>query len=223
MRPRLAALLEIPDLISLANAALGLAAVLAVASGLPDTAARLVLLAVVADGLDGFVARRTTSSDLGVELDSLADVVSFGVAPVAIMHAAARPAGPLIASIPAVFLLAALVRLAAYNVDDADTHGFTGAPSTLAGAVVAAFYLADIPSWIDTDPALFFVALSLALAYLMLIDIRYPQLTSRDALAMGAVIVGAVLVPGLFNSALLYFVLIGLLGFLVFAPKAYWN
>lgn len=223
MRPRLVGLLELPDFISLINAGLGLGAIIAVVSGLPDTAARLVLLAVVADGLDGFVARRTTCSEVGVELDSLADVVSFGVAPAVLIYWIARPAGLLLSLVPLVFVLAAIVRLAAYNVEDADTGGFTGAPSTLAGAIVAAFYLAGVHTWVGAEPALFFAALSVALAYLMLVDVRYPELRNRDALAMGAVIVGAVLIPGLFDSALVYFVLLGLLGFLVFAPRAYWN
>lgn len=223
MRPRLVALLEPPDIITLINAALGVGAVIAVAYGDTVNAARLILLAVVADGLDGFVARRTTASEVGVQLDSLADVVSFGVAPAILVHAVARGAGLLVSLVPVVFVLAAIVRLAAYNVRDADSGGFTGAPSTLAGALVAAFYLAGAHRFLGTNQVAFYIALTIVLSYLMLVDVRYPELRNRDAVAMGAVIVGAVIVPGVFDSALVYVVLASLLGFLVFAPRAYWN
>ncbi|MDY7082300.1 MAG: CDP-alcohol phosphatidyltransferase family protein, partial [Halobacteria archaeon] len=193
MRPRLLSLLRIPDFVSLLNAGLGFGAVavlIGVGGGIepdPSLAARLVLLAAVADGLDGFVARRVESSEIGVELDSLGDVVSFGVAPAFLVHYVVRETNFLLSFVPVVFVLAAIVRLAAYNVDGCDSSGFTGVPSTLAGSTVAIFHLAGVVP--DAFVVEFYLALTLVLALLMLTDISYPELKARDALVMGAVIV----------------------------------
>jgi CDP-diacylglycerol---serine O-phosphatidyltransferase len=107
----------------------------------------LIFLAMVFDGLDGYVARLTrTSSDFGAELDSLSDVVSFGVAPgfllvkmcpqFTILHDQA------VWIIAAAYAACAALRLARFNVEtsDDDEHlHFSGLPSPAAAAVIAGF------------------------------------------------------------------------------------
>ncbi len=84
--------IKLPDLFSILNALFGFSAILFVISGTNITekalknASILILLAVVADGLDGMVARNVESSPLGKYLDSLADMLSFGVAPAIIIY-----------------------------------------------------------------------------------------------------------------------------------------
>ncbi|MGB4845834.1 MAG: CDP-alcohol phosphatidyltransferase family protein [Ferruginibacter sp.] len=109
-------------------------------------------LAAVVDFLDGFVARLfKASSEMGKQLDSLADVVSFGVAPAMILYqflrmSIAQQEDGLNASIvwlvPAFILAAAGAwRLAKFNLDDSQSFGFKGVPIPAVGLVVASLPL----------------------------------------------------------------------------------
>lgn len=120
--------------------------------------AGLIFLAMVFDALDGSVARLTKqTSEFGAQLDSLCDVVSFGVAPAFLMLKLMHPSHRLmesIAQLPIVypprllwsiavmFMTCAILRLARFNyeLDDADSHShFSGLPSPAAAGVIAAF------------------------------------------------------------------------------------
>ncbi len=109
-------------------------------------------IAAVIDFLDGFVARLLkASSEMGKQLDSLADVVSFGVAPGLIVYqflrlSFAQEDDGL--SVHVLWLLPALLipcagayRLARFNIDTEQTHGFKGVPIPAAGLLIAAFPL----------------------------------------------------------------------------------
>ncbi|MDI3322213.1 CDP-alcohol phosphatidyltransferase family protein [Pinibacter soli] len=109
-------------------------------------------LAAVVDFFDGFVARLLkASSAMGKELDSLADVVSFGVAPSMILYqflrlGIAKEENGLNVSI--MWLLPALVvacaaayRLAKFNIDDSQQYGFKGVPTPAIGLLIASFPL----------------------------------------------------------------------------------
>lgn len=127
-------------------------------SDLLFVSAGLIFLAMVFDALDGSVARITKqTSDFGAQLDSLCDVVSFGVAPAFLMLKLMHPQHRLmesIAELPIVypprllwsiavmFMTCALLRLARFNneLDEADSHAyFSGLPSPAAAGVIAAF------------------------------------------------------------------------------------
>jgi CDP-diacylglycerol---serine O-phosphatidyltransferase len=109
-------------------------------------------LAGLVDFLDGFVARLfKASSELGKQLDSLADVVSFGVAPGMIVYqflrmSFAQEQGALDTSIvwllPAFIIpAAAAYRLGKFNLDTSQTHGFKGVPTPAVGLLIASFPL----------------------------------------------------------------------------------
>lgn len=111
-----------------------------------------IALAAVVDFLDGFVARLfNATSAMGKELDSLADVVSFGVAPGLIVYQflrlsyASSPGGiemPIIWLMPALFIpCAAAYRLAKFNLDDSQQFGFKGVPTPAVGILIASFPL----------------------------------------------------------------------------------
>lgn len=108
----------IPNLFTLANLFCGFAAIVAAFENHLSQATLLVIMAGIFDMLDGVVARITHStSEFGVELDSLCDAVSFGVAPSVILYVAFfnqwHQWGLLLASLPA---LAGVLRLARFNV-----------------------------------------------------------------------------------------------------------
>ncbi len=117
-------------------------------------------LAGLVDFLDGLVARLfKATSPLGKQLDSLADVVSFGVAPGMILYQllrmslAAQPDGldaSVIWLLPAmVFPCAAAYRLAKFNIDETQQYGFKGVPTPAAGMLIASLPLI---SWYTTNP-----------------------------------------------------------------------
>ena len=87
-------LIKLPDLLSICNALLGFSAILFVLGGVNERVIKnalvLILVAAVVDGLDGMVARNIECSPLGKYLDSLADMVSFGVAPAIVAYVLLR-------------------------------------------------------------------------------------------------------------------------------------
>jgi CDP-diacylglycerol---serine O-phosphatidyltransferase len=156
----------------------------------------LIFLAMVFDGLDGYVARLArTTSDFGAELDSLCDVVSFGVAPgfllVKMCPRFTLGHDQTVWIIAAAYAACAALRLARFNVEttDDDEHlYFSGLPSPAAAAVIAGFAIMFYKLRQDLGPlkesvdgflqyALPFFGLLLAL--LMVSRIRYPHVTNR--------------------------------------------
>ena len=123
---------SIPNILTLANAALGCCALFYIAVLDFDTATLCVLLAAVFDFLDGFVARTMGwTSRFGAELDSLADVISFGVVPGALTTVMLTT---LNVDYPSVFLgfiitLASAYRLAKYNTSENSQTYFRGLPT----------------------------------------------------------------------------------------------
>jgi CDP-diacylglycerol--serine O-phosphatidyltransferase len=222
MLPRFVGDLGLADAVTAANAAVGFVAT-AVAFADPMLAARLVLLAAIADGLDGVIARRRGGTPVGEYLDSLADVVSFCVAPALLVVALMRPGfgSPdsmlaAVVGVPALFVVAGVVRLAlytAYDVTEAETEGVQ---TTLAATILAAAVLAGVP------PTAVFAATAV-FVYLMVSAVTYPDLLARDALFMGVVQAGAVLAPTAANAAFPKALLVAAMGYLVLSPIAYWR
>lgn len=132
----------LPSLFTCLNLFFGFGAILQTAQRDFETAAWFVIIAVLCDGMDGKIARSTgTDSIYGFQMDSLADLISFGAAPAFLAYASALnsldPAGMLIAF---GYLLAGLYRLARFNVIQAGdrTQGYIGLPIPVAGMAVAA-------------------------------------------------------------------------------------
>ena len=134
---------HLPCTATLANAGVGLIACALAANGRPEFAALMIVAAVLLDSMDGALARSLhAQSRLGAELDSLADVISFGVAPAILVGTMLPPdAQGLGWALVLVYPLCAAYRLARFNAaqdGDEEKHGeFTGLPSTGAGCAVA--------------------------------------------------------------------------------------
>ncbi|HHX96373.1 MAG TPA: CDP-diacylglycerol--serine O-phosphatidyltransferase [Clostridia bacterium] len=128
----------VPNLITLTNLSLGIAALCFTMEAQYREASLTILMAMVFDGLDGRLARRfKTTSDFGKELDSLADLVSFGVAPALLVYAAVLCRYGLWGFCLAIFFaLCGAIRLARFNILNCQTH-FVGIPITFAGSFLA--------------------------------------------------------------------------------------
>ena len=227
MRPRFVGRIGPADVITVANAVVGLlAAVFALTD--PYLGARLVLLAAVGDGLDGVVARQFGGTPVGPYLDSLSDVAAFGVAPAVLVVGMVQqgwglpmdePSTRLLLTlaVAGLFLAMVVLRLGLYTAYDTDTDHTHGVPSTLAATVLGAAVLARIAS-----PEAVLVGAAL-LSYLMVAEINYPDLLARDALLMGVVHVIAVAAPEAFGRAFPFALLTLALAYLVLGPLFYWR
>ena len=128
---------SIPNTITLGNMACGLLAVLSIMRGDFTLAGILIALALVFDFLDGLVARALkVHSELGKQLDSLADVVSFGVAPGFFMYKlfllagnTGEPVPEFLAYLAFLIPLFSALLLAKFNIDTRQTSFFIGMPT----------------------------------------------------------------------------------------------
>src|SRR5512142_1299562 len=130
----------LPSLFTMANMFCGYACIMYAMRGDYDTAAPYIGVAIVLDMLDGRIARMTGStSAFGVEFDSLADVISFGIAPAILSFAwGLSPLGRLGWAAAFSFLTGAALRLARCNIQHTtDKRYFVGLPSPAAAAVPA--------------------------------------------------------------------------------------
>ena len=144
-------------------------------------AAVAVLVAMLFDGLDGRIARILhATSDFGRELDSLADIVSFGMAPAVILYGIGlKDLGVLGWLMIILFTTAGAVRLALFNVRPA-TGYYVGLPITTAGGMVASLVISRVDL-----PASGWVIVVILLATLMASRVRYPEMKHLTVRGIG--------------------------------------
>ena len=194
----------LPNAMTLGAIAAGLTALRMAFADRLEMAILLILLAAILDGLDGRVARVLGSeSPLGAELDSLADLVNFGVVPAFVMGVWALLGVPVLGWGAALFyVIACALRLARFNVGkksgtDRDPRFFTGVP-TPAGAMLALspFVLAQV--WPAATPAGWMSALWLIFCGTLMISrlpsfsmkMRIPRAWGRPAILVLALAFG---------------------------------
>lgn len=177
----------LPTLFTVGNLFCGYSSIVLAATGAIAQAAVLIVVAGVLDGLDGRVARLTgTTSDFGVEFDSLADIVSFGVAPAILAyHWALRPLGRVGWTVAFIFVVCAAMRLARFNIQTGrgDKRFFAGLPSPPAAGVLACIAFA-FPAGPLADPVRWKLVLAaimvVTVALLMVSRFRYRSFKDFD-------------------------------------------
>lgn len=172
----------VPNLFTVLNIFFGFLAVIQAVQNQFTLAISYIFFAAICDTLDGFMARLTKSaSEFGVELDSLADVVSFGVAPSFLLYQLFLhqygPIGTLVSAMPLIF---GALRLARFNVQlvGYTKNYFNGLPIPLASLTLISNILFFTPKQIMENVQLqyFCIALIAAISLLMVSMIRYPVL-----------------------------------------------
>lgn len=170
-------LFTIPNLLTLANLICGSLAVVAICQGHSYKSAFVLIVgAAVFDFFDGFAARLLKqSSPLGGELDSLADMVSFGLAPALIMSALFVDGAKAIEApcwaeygryIPFAIVACSALRLAKFNIDDAQQSSFVGLPTPACALFCISLSILPLGSWALGSEVV--AALSLLLAWLLI-------------------------------------------------------
>jgi CDP-diacylglycerol--serine O-phosphatidyltransferase len=132
----------LPNLFTTGALFAGFSAIVQATKGDFELAAILIFVAMVLDGLDGRVARMTnTTSEFGIQYDSLSDMVSFGLAPALVVYEwSLHSMGKIGWLVAFVYVAATALRLARFNTHAADEKSFfQGLPSPSAAAILAAF------------------------------------------------------------------------------------
>lgn len=164
---------SIPSLFTVGNLFLGIISIMLAFHNNYDLAALMIIIAMLLDGLDGRVARALNAqSEFGKELDSLSDVISFGVAPAFIMYVVAfsdlTPALGWV--VTAIFPICGALRLARFNVKAGIPGYFIGLPIPAAGGVACTLALFH-----ESIPATYLIIAMLLLSYLMVSTVKYPN------------------------------------------------
>ncbi len=168
----------LPNLFTIGALFAGFYAIVQAMNGRWEYAAVAIFIAMVLDGLDGRVARMTgTQSAFGAELDSLSDMVSFGVAPALIMYVfALKELGKFGWIAAFIYCAGAALRLARFNtlLEVADKRFFQGLPSPAAAALVAGFVWVLIEYGIDgRDVAYLAAAVTLFAGISMVTNLKF--------------------------------------------------
>jgi len=168
----------LPNTLTLCSMLLGFYSILSTIKGNYVYAAWAILFATIFDGLDGWVARLTNSTTkFGIELDSLSDLVSFGVAPAVMMYKwALAPFGRIGWAAAFWFMACGALRLARYNVQMGSTESksFTGMPIPGAATIIASLIL-FYHEMLDMPPGknILILGLTVLLAFLMVSTLKY--------------------------------------------------
>lgn len=173
----------LPNLLTTAALFAGFYAVVAAMKGLFETAAIAIFIAMIADGLDGRVARLTnTQSPFGAQYDSLSDLVAFGIAPALVLYSwSLSHLGKVGWLVAFVYMAATALRLARFNTQVVDKNYFQGLPCPSAAGLLASIV------WLGADYAIQGVTIQFPLALLtvlvgslMVSTIRYSSFKSVD-------------------------------------------
>jgi CDP-diacylglycerol--serine O-phosphatidyltransferase len=175
----------LPSLFTMGNMFCGYICIVYSMRGDYESAAPFIGFAVVLDMLDGRIARMTGSaSAFGVEFDSLADVISFGLAPAILAYAwGLAPLGRIGLAAGFLFVSAAAMRLARFNIQTGtglDKRYFVGMPSPAAAGVLASTVYAYPWGLYDYRAALPVLLMVLAPAALMVSTIRFRSFKTFD-------------------------------------------
>ena len=147
-------LLRIADFVTLLNALCGLLSIFMAIEKKFNIAGILIILAVIFDFFDGHIARLfKQSSQLGKDLDSLADLISFGIAPIVLTYMFLEPKshdfGWFVLTFSILFVFAGVIRLAKFNSQKSKTPTYEGMPITFNGILIP-FII-----FLNLSPALF--------------------------------------------------------------------
>ncbi|ADZ10640.1 CDP-diacylglycerol/serine O-phosphatidyltransferase [Methanobacterium lacus] len=191
------------DLVSLANASFGFLSIVMAFKGYLDLAAQFMLIAVIFDSLDGWVARRTKRVDqygFGENIDSLSDVISFGVAPGMLLITATSTFGIpyLNIGVALLILLCGVLRLARFNVivnsGEVKDEKFVGLPIPTTALILGSFYLSG---FFQADLAMLIMVV---ISLMMVSTVEYPKFRSSSVVVIGSLLIFLTLLPQNFSS-----------------------
>ncbi len=205
-----------PGIFTMGNLVCGFIAIISVSQGEILVGCNFILLAAFLDILDGKVARLAGAhSDFGVELDSLADFTSFGIAPAFLVHAVKlKGMGESGWIIGVVFIMAASYRLARYNLlaQSDEKKNFLGLPVPAAALGLVTYVIFSYEVWGALEYTEYLVGMVIIFSALMVSQVEYdvfPDKPTREDLPKIALLIVA-LIGAFFNYKLVLFPLLGI-------------
>jgi CDP-diacylglycerol--serine O-phosphatidyltransferase len=212
----------LPNSLTLCGMFFGFYSIMSAIKGNYEYAAWSIMIADIFDGLDGWVARLTHSTTrFGIELDSLSDLVAFGVAPAVLVYKwAISPFGRIGFAVAFLFTACGALRLARYNVQMGSTESkaFTGMPIPGGASVIAAVVLFYHEVWkAAPGKSVLMLLLTVVLSILMVSTLKFHGLKEIDfrsrkpfwLLVAIVVVFGAIVIHppiALFAFAMIYLV-----------------
>lgn len=190
--------IAISDVMSLLNMSCGFLSIVSALNHNLELAALLMIFAIMFDSVDGWVARKTERNDtlgFGKNIDSLSDVVSFGVAPAVFVYSTMNTTPAIIQQIGTIvslfIVICGVLRLTRYNViaDKLDTKDFIGFPIPGIAFIIATLYLSGIYN------AYLALILSIVVSLIMVSTIIYPKFDNVPVLAVSCVLIVLLILP----------------------------
>jgi len=187
---------HIPNFITSLNLVSGFIAIILAAQGNIVAASWFIAAAMIFDFFDGFSARLLNAySDIGKELDSLADVVSFGVAPAVIIYyflessvtgaLQQQPGFSFLVLIAAIMPVCAALRLAIFNLDPGQAKSFKGLPTPASAIAVITLVIAEhysesefLTTFLGSPVALLLLTITLSLLMVSRLDLFSLKISS---------------------------------------------
>jgi len=171
----------LPNFFTALSVFFGVMSIIAASQGKFEKAFIYIILSLLADGLDGRIARITnTTTKFGVEFDSLADIVAFGVAPAMLLFfAIGENYGKFGALVSGLFVVFGAIRLAKFNITASDPSYFIGLPIPTSAVVLASWVMLDV-KYNNSSFDIFLLIGALILAFLMVSNFRYPSFKKLD-------------------------------------------
>lgn len=174
----------LPSLFTTGNVFCGFYSIVAVMNGEYYFAAWAIVIGMIFDGLDGRIARMTkTTSAFGEQYDSLADIITFGMAPAFLVYSwVLKPFGRLGWMAAFLFLLCAALRLARFNVSKPEVRSeyFLGLPTPASAIVIASIVIAFEDLFATRMNPFIMVMVVYILAFLMVSNVKYPAFKRFD-------------------------------------------
>ncbi|MBR1611037.1 MAG: archaetidylserine synthase [Methanobrevibacter sp.] len=190
--------IAISDVISLLNMSSGFLSIICSINHRFEMAAILMIIAIMFDSVDGWVARKTNRQDtlgFGKNIDSLSDIVSFGVAPAIFIYSSINTTSNILQTIvilvSLMIVVCGVLRLTRYNViaGKIDTQDFIGFPIPAISFVLATFYLSGIyNSYIA-------LLISIVISILMISNVRYPKFDNIPIIGISVVLIILLILP----------------------------
>lgn len=190
--------IAISDIVSLLNMSSGFLAIISSINHDFGLAAILMIIAIIFDSIDGWVARKTNRQDtlgFGKNIDSLSDIVSFGVAPAIFIYSGINTTPGILQIIvmlvSLLIVVCGVLRLTRYNViaGKIDTTDFIGIPIPTISFILATLYLSGL---FNIYTALI---LSVLVSLLMVSNVRYPKFDNIPIIGVSLVLFILLLLP----------------------------
>jgi CDP-diacylglycerol--serine O-phosphatidyltransferase len=210
-------LLSIADTITIMNAVLGFLAILMAFSNQFQLAASFILLGLLADGFDGIVARRMGNGQMGEYLETIADMISLSVAPLALLYKTyydtivVQPSMHLLLGAVIIFsLICSMIRLSSFSLLK-KKHVFVGLPTSASAVFLV------LVSFLKIEP-LYVIPFIVIFALAMISPVRFPKPGLKIDLVAAVFIVAAALLNGRYNNVAPLLLLLALAAYIVVGP-----